>query len=331
MNETERLDSVFLMKLLRLLADGQFHSGEELGSLIGVSRSAVWKHLKKMEELGVKVLSVKGRGYSVVGGLDLLDYVEILACLDSSLLREITVLPHVDSTNSYLMRQKDRALHVCLTEFQSSGRGRRGRRWVSPFAKNIYCSIAWGFDGGVAALEGLSLAIGLAVVRTLQRYGVTGLKLKWPNDVLYANQKLAGILIEMTGDPAGYCEVVIGVGINVSMSNLDADSIDQPWIDLQKICLDQSLQPISRNKLAASLIDELIVVLADYGKQGFSAYFDEWQFYNAHQGKLVELINGNTHHQGVCMGVTETGALRIDMGLGEEIFNGGEISLRQMK
>lgn len=331
MNESRQLETDLLMLILQLLADGQFHSGEELGGLIGVSRSAVWKHLQKMEEIGVKVSSIKGRGYCISGGLDLLDQVKIRAELCTSLALELSVFTQIDSTNSFLMRKEARAMQVCLAEFQSDGRGRRGRRWISPFAKNIYCSIGWGFESGVAALEGLSLAIGLAVVRTLRRHGVSGLELKWPNDVLYGDQKLAGILIEMTGDPAGYCEVVIGLGVNISMINQDVELIDQPWVDLHSILLAQGLSLISRNQLAAMLIDELVSLLANYSQSGFSVYWDEWQSYNAYKGKLVELTNGSVIHQGVCMGVTTKGALIIETASGEEIFHGGEVSLRRMK
>lgn len=329
MVENNILDAGFLRQILDLLADGQFHSGEELGALLGVSRAAVWKHLQKLEALGIKLLSVKGRGYCIDGGLDLLDLKQIQASRASSLSLELALFTQMDSTNSYLMRHENPAMQVCLAESQSAGRGRRGRAWVSPFAQNIYCSIGWGFEGGVAALEGLSLVVGLVIVRVLQHYGISGLELKWPNDVLYQGQKLAGVLIEMMGDPAGYCQVVIGVGINVSMSDELAHTIGQPWIDLRRILEQQSLPYISRNLLVAKLIDELVLVLNGYEQAGFVSYCEEWQSFNAHAGCMVELQNGNLAYSGVCLGVSDVGALILETPRGREVFHGGEISLRR--
>lgn len=330
MAENNILEVGSLRKILDLLADGQFHSGEELGLLLGVSRAAVWKHLQKLEGLGIKLLSVKGRGYCIDGGLDLLDLEKIVARVHSSLPLKFNLFPQIDSTNSYLMRHENPALQVCLAESQSSGRGRRGRVWVSPFAQNIYCSIGWGFEGGVAALEGLSLAVGLVIVRALQRYGITGLELKWPNDVLYQEQKLAGVLIEIAGDPAGYCQVVVGVGINVAMGDDQKNMISQPWTDIRSILAQQTLPYISRNQLVATLIDEMVLVLDGYERAGFSSYCAEWQSLNAHAGQMVELRNGNIVCSGICVGVDEVGALVLETAQGREMFHGGEISLRRV-
>jgi BirA family biotin operon repressor/biotin-[acetyl-CoA-carboxylase] ligase len=152
---------------------------------------------------------------------------------------------------------------------------------------------------------------------------------KWPNDVLYKGQKLAGILIEMRGDPAGYCEVIIGIGINVAMGGGQAEVIDQPWIDLRSILVQQGLPSISRNVLVATLIDELALVLQDYEQTGFIRYRTEWESFNAHSGRQIELHNGNVVHRGVCVGVSEVGALMLETSQGCEEFHGGEISLRQ--
>ncbi len=317
-----------LWDIVKRLADGKFHSGEELGGLLGVSRAAVWKHLQKLENFGVVLSSVKGRGYCIHGGLDLLDQNFIKTNLESPLALDIHVFPQIDSTNSFLMRQDNPAMKACFAEFQSAGRGRRGRSWISPMAQNIYCSIGWGFEGGVAVVDGLSLAIGLATVRTLKKFGLSGLTLKWPNDVLYQNKKLAGILIEMTGDPAGYCQIVIGVGLNVSMQEQHAESIDQPWIALNSILSDENAPLISRNQLAASLLDELVSVLQGYQKTGFSDYQMEWMSVAAYKGQRVELRNGQSLSEGTFLGVTESGALQLATETGIQAYHGGELSLR---
>jgi BirA family biotin operon repressor/biotin-[acetyl-CoA-carboxylase] ligase len=328
--ENNLLDSGSLRQILDLLSDGQFHSGEEIGALLGVSRAAVWKSLQKLELLGVALLSIKGRGYCIEGGLDLLDSKKISSQMKSNLPLDLHVFAQIDSTNSYLMRQKDPVGQVCFAESQTAGRGRRGRVWVSPFAQNLYCSIGWGFEGGVAAIEGLSLAVGVAVARTLAFCGVEGSELKWPNDVLYGDKKLAGILIEVTGDPAGYCQVIIGIGINVAMSVDRAAAIDQPWIDLHAICDEKQIPQVSRNHLASVLINELVRILDDYDRKGFAAYSAEWQALNAHVGQQIELRNGNAICSGECVGVSDDGALLVKTALGEERFHGGEISLRRV-
>lgn len=329
MSDSNIFESGSLQQMIVLLADGQFHSGEELGRLLGVSRAAVWKHLQKLESLGIKLLSIKGRGYCIDGGLDLLDLDKIESQLQTSLPIKWNLFSHIDSTNSYLLRHENPDFNVCVAESQSAGRGRRGRFWVSPFAQNIYCSIGWGFEGGVAALEGLSLVVGLVIVRILQRHGVAGLKLKWPNDVLHQDRKLAGVLIEMTGDPTGYCQVVIGIGINVAMSDESALTIAQPWTDLRTIVEQQNLSDISRNRLVAMLVDELVQVLGGYEQAGFVAYCAEWQSFNAYAGQMVELINGNNICSGLCVGVNSMGALVLETVNGRETFHGGEISLRR--
>lgn len=330
MSEMNLIDSSPIKLLLNLLADGQFHSGEELGELLGVSRAAVWKHLQKMASLGIHINSTKGRGYCIEGGLDLLsaDAIKnITSCVDQFNLH-LDLLSGVDSTNSYLLRHADLTRRVCVAEFQTQGRGRRGRTWVSPYAQNIYLSMGWGFDGGVAVIEGLSLAVGVAIAGALQKQGVDGIELKWPNDVLYRGKKLAGILIEMVGDPSGYCQVVIGVGVNVAMTELAADIIDQPWTDLRQIMAANNLPPIARNHLAAALITELSGLLMNYQQVGFSYYRQTWEGLSAYANKTVELHNGKQILKGIMLGVTSVGALRLQTENGEEVFHGGELSLR---
>ncbi len=177
-----------LNQLLHLLADGKFHSGTELGERLQMSRAAVWKQLKGIEQLGVQVHRVRGKGYRLPHGLDLLD-VEAIVRHDPQLaqLFDVELLMSTESTNRLLMqRQGDGAIHgqAVFAEVQTGGRGRLGRQWQSPFAQQLALSVGWQFAGGVAALEGLSLVVGLAVVDALQSVGVSGAGLKWPNDVL---------------------------------------------------------------------------------------------------------------------------------------------------
>ncbi|MGI9295270.1 MAG: biotin--[acetyl-CoA-carboxylase] ligase, partial [Pseudomonadales bacterium] len=209
--------------LLSLLSAGQYVSGQELANALGVSRTAVWKQLNKLDEYGLEVESVKGRGYRIAGGIDLLDAASITAgmtTLSRNLLSRLDVRETVGSTNAEAMAQIAAGCgsgYVCTAEQQSAGRGRRGRQWVSPYARNLYISAVWEYSQGAAVLEGMSLAVGVVVARALKACGVAPVQLKWPNDVLHEGAKLGGILLEMTGDAAGACQVVVGIGLNVSM------------------------------------------------------------------------------------------------------------------
>ena len=268
------LSFVSKAKLLPLLANGEFRSGQDLADAMGVSRTAVWKQVNRLAaDLGLAIESVRGKGYRIPGGIDLLDADQVKAALDArarALLTRLEILDTVDSTNAEVMRQAEQGYVpglVCTAEQQTAGRGRRGRQWVSPYASNLYLSLLWEFSQGAAALEGLSLAVGVAVARALRACAVPYVQLKWPNDVLYGGAKLGGILLEMTGDAAGSCQVVIGVGLNVAMPAAAAGAIDQAWTDIKTITANQ--HP-GRNRLLAALLNELLPLVADFEQQGFS-------------------------------------------------------------
>lgn len=321
-----------LTPLLHTLADGEFHSGEELARLLGVSRTAVWKQLQKMQlQTGLILESVKGRGYRLAQPLELLDRGRVagdMTAAAAGLLSELEVLEQVDSTNRLaLLRAQGggRRGHVIVAEQQTAGRGRRGRPWVSPFGCNIYCSVLWEFDGGAAALEGLSLAIGVAVAETLVAIGVPGVGLKWPNDLVWEGRKLAGILLEMVGDAAGHCQVVVGVGLNVAMTgDTRAAPIDQPWVDLQTA----RGEVVSRNQLLALLLSSLLPALEQFEREGFAAVRPAWLALDSFFGREVAVHLGDSVVLGVAAGVGETGALLVDTPQGRQQFHGGEVSLR---
>ncbi len=315
----------FMLTLLRLLADGHFHSGQVLGDELGVSRSAVWKQLQQIEsELGLEVHKVRGRGYRLASPLSLHDR---QAIIDSGLPPgwSVTVLERVDSTNAEAARliSTDAALPaLVVAERQTLGRGRRGRKWVSPFGENLYFSLLLRVEGGMRQLEGLSLLVGLAVVEVLREFGVKGAGLKWPNDVLVGRRKLAGVLLELMGDPADVCHVVIGVGININMQT--AIEVDQSWTSLRletgRIC--------DRNEIAARLAHIMEAYLIRHQEQGFSAFRSDWEQNHLWQGCEVWLLSGSEKVQGRVLGIDALGALRLEVDGVEKSFNGGELSLR---
>ncbi|WNW12115.1 bifunctional biotin--[acetyl-CoA-carboxylase] ligase/biotin operon repressor BirA [Pseudomonas sp. DTU_2021_1001937_2_SI_NGA_ILE_001] len=314
-----------MLTLLKLLADGEFHSGEVLGEELGISRSAVWKQLQQMvAELGVEVHKVRGRGYRLANALSLHD-VAVIQAAGTPPGWSVVALESVDSTNAEAARliASDIALPaLVVAERQTAGRGRRGRQWISPFAENLYFSVLLRIEGGMRQLEGLSLLVGLAVVEVLRETGVAAAGLKWPNDILVGRRKLAGILLELMGDPADVCHVVIGVGINVNMQQ--AAEVDQAWTSVRL----ETGRLSDRNVLAGRLAERLQMHLARHQRDGFSAFQDEWERNHLWQGREVSLLSGVERIEGVVLGIDALGALRLEVNGVEKSFSGGELSLR---
>ncbi|MCK1783219.1 bifunctional biotin--[acetyl-CoA-carboxylase] ligase/biotin operon repressor BirA [Pseudomonas sp. TNT11] len=314
-----------MLTLLKLLKDGRFHSGEALGAALGVSRSAVWKQLQHLEaELNLPIHKVRGRGYQLASPLVFLN-AEDIALKAPSLAWPVHISDSIDSTNAEALRLVDAgcaAPFLVLAEQQTAGRGRRGRKWVSPFAQNVYYSLVLRIEGGLRQLEGLSLVVGLAVMQALRESGVQGAALKWPNDVLVGQKKIAGILLELVGDPADICHVVLGIGINVNMQK--ATAVDQQWTSVQ---LETGL-PVDRNLLVAQLGLQLQNYLQRHTASGFAALQEEWEQNHLWQGRAVSLIAGVNRIDGVVLGVDRQGALRLNVDGVEKIYSGGELSLR---
>lgn len=312
--------------LLELLKDGRFHSGQALGQALGVSRSAIWKQLQLLEaELGLVIHKVRGRGYQLATPITLLSSAEIGRSSISSGSWDIRILDSIDSTNAQALRSIEEgsvAPFLVLAERQTVGRGRRGRKWVSPFAENIYYSLVLRMDGGLRQLEGLSLVVGLAVMHTLREYGIPGAGLKWPNDVLVGQKKVAGILLELVGDPADVCHVVLGIGINVNMQS--AEEIDQEWTSVRL----ESGKVIDRNQIVARLNEVLVSYLERHRLNGFSAIQGEWEQGHLWQGRAVSLVAGVNKIDGVVLGIDRQGALRLSVEGEEKTYSGGELSLR---
>lgn len=321
-----------ILAVIGLLSDGEFHSGEELGEVLGVTRAAVWKQVQALESLGVKLESVRGKGYRIEDGVDLLDQKAIHSKLTDSTkekLSHLELVPELASTNQYLLDKLNTSgglssAHICMSEMQTAGRGRRGRTWQSPFAKNIYFSCVWHFENGVAGMEGLSLAVGVAIVRALEKIGLKKASLKWPNDILVEQAKLGGVLIEIAGDVAGDCDAVIGVGLNVSMPEEAMTEVDQPWVSLSQ-CVSRATD---RNGIAAALINCLFEVMKEFERGGFAALKNEWESYCTHLGKGVSLQTPSESFEGRMLGVSESGSLRLEVNGEEKEFLGGEVSLR---
>jgi BirA family biotin operon repressor/biotin-[acetyl-CoA-carboxylase] ligase len=319
--------NVHTFPTLRLLADGEFHSGEALGTQLGISRAAVWNAIQQAQELGIVIHSVHGKGYRLSSAIDFLDSARITKALKSAAKNfNLELLETTASTNSDLMKRaaENAPQGTCIAvELQQAGRGRRGRAWVSSLGSGLTFSLLWRFSQGAVALGGLSLAVGVALVRALDEVGVTQLALKWPNDVLHADKKLAGTLIELQGEMLGPTAAVIGIGLNIKLPDEIKANIDQPVADLA----DTSAPP--RNELLAVLLRHLYDVLTEFEQQGFAMLREEWQKHHAYQGKPVQLTlpNGSAVN-GIVNGIDADGALLVEVGGQVQRFSTAEISLR---
>lgn len=309
--------------LLAILADGEFHSGEQLGEQLGISRAAVSKHVAALKALGLDVYSLTGRGHRLALPLALYDQ----ALLQSALpMAPVHVFPVIDSTNQFLLERVGQLQSgsLCLAECQTAGRGRRGKPWVSPFGCQLIISLYWRLEQGMAAVMGLSLAVGVAVVDALESLGYHGVQLKWPNDIYYEGRKLAGILVEMSGSAGSLCHLVVGVGINLAMPDREAEKIDQAWAELRELSRD----PVDRNQLAVSVGRSLQETMLRFERDGLAPFVERWNQLDSFSGRPVKLLMGEREVFGIARGIDDRGALRLETEQGMALFVGGEVSLR---
>lgn len=318
-----------LRNILAILADGRFHSGAVLATRLGLSRTAIWKQIRALQQqYSIPVQAVQGRGYRLPEPLELLEANAIRDDLPAparALMGDLQVHWSLDSTNQWLMENRESSCgSVVVAEHQRRGRGRRGRDWVSPLAANLYFSLLWCYPGSLANLSGLSLAVAVSVVRALTGLGLDGLTLKWPNDILWQDKKLCGVLLEMQGEAGGPCRVVCGVGLNVNMPSPVASDIAQPWIDVRQICR----QPVSRRQLLVALLTTLLPALDRYGQDGLASFLADWQRWDGVVGKPVRLLLPQHIVQGRAAGIDDQGNLIIENQGRRERYCSGEISLR---
>ena len=317
-------------RLLSCLLDKEYHSGNGLSDRLGVSRTVVWKGIRQLRGYGLEIEARHGKGYRLHDEIDLLDRNEILSELEPS-AREcgISVLLETESTNKCLtdlLGCPELHKRVVLAEYQHGGKGRRGRRWASPFARGLYLSLGWRFDMAPASLNALSLASGVAVARALGRSGLSGVALKWPNDLMLADKKLGGILLEARSETAAACDVVIGIGLNIRLDKATRAGLDQPVIDLSG----QYQQLPSRNRLAAWLLGEQCAMLQRVADGGLAEYVAQWRGLDYLAGRPVELHTPDRILRGQARGVDDNGLLLLDTANGVISFSSGELRVRAM-
>ncbi|MBD2786411.1 bifunctional biotin--[acetyl-CoA-carboxylase] ligase/biotin operon repressor BirA [Xenorhabdus sp. DI] len=310
------------LKLIRVLSDGEIHSGQQLGQELGMSRAGINKHIQTIREWGVEILTLSGKGYRFPAPMNLLDKELIENYLPND---HIEVIPVIDSTNQYILEKlaELNSGDACVAEYQYAGRGRRGRKWISAFGRNLYLSMYWRLEQGPAAAIGLSLVVGIVIAEVLNRQGAERVKVKWPNDLYLDDKKLAGILVELTGKTGDAAHVVIGIGMNISMSSDQQTSINQNWTNLQ-----QSGTVIERNKLVAEIMVELKEALIQFENEGLASFIPRWFKLDNFINRPVKLIIGDQEVYGIARGIDQQGALLLDINGVVTPYIGGEISLR---
>ncbi|WP_416307122.1 bifunctional biotin--[acetyl-CoA-carboxylase] ligase/biotin operon repressor BirA [Neptunicella sp. SCSIO 80796] len=310
-------------EILAILVDGQFHSGQTLGELLGISRVSVSKHIKVLGELGLDIFSIAGKGYKLSQPVTLLSQQKIQQSIQSCAVVE--VLSVVGSTNDVIKSKTFKLQNgfTCLAEAQTAGRGRQGKRWISPFGASLYLSMYWNFPAGYHSVNGLSLVVGLAVANGLERFGVSQAKLKWPNDIYVNDQKLAGILVELEGQVGSDCHAIIGVGLNINIVDSKAQ-IGQAWTDMNKITGNTP----DRNKLSAVIVDELVSAVEEFERKGFESFIQRWCNKDWLMNRPAKLHCGSSIIKGIGKGVDHQGALLLETAQGIQRFYGGEISVR---
>jgi BirA family biotin operon repressor/biotin-[acetyl-CoA-carboxylase] ligase len=319
--------------LLGLLADGRLHSGEWLAKQLNVSRAAVWKGVERLRALSVEVQALPRQGYRLSNAVELLDARRLVAEIDPQRQRQLRTLElnfEVDSTNTRLLcvaPPPAGSADACLSELQHAGRGRRGRRWIAPFGTGIALSVAWTFSDGAGSLPGLSLGVGVAVARALERAGARGIALKWPNDIWFEERKIGGVLTELRAEASGPAHVVIGIGLNVFLPASARREIEAGGARVAAAA-DACAEAPSRNLVAGAILDELLSMLGQFEREGFAAFRDAWLALDALSGRPARVLLADKDICGTARGVDGEGALLLDTGDRVQRFMSGEASLR---
>lgn len=315
--------------LLQMLGDGACHSGNLLGQALGISRSAIWKHMNQLIDLGIPIQRIPQQGYKLPNPMIFLDEPLLTSALQKkglSLPFNIQLFASVDSTNRYLKdKPASPSLDICCAEIQTQGRGRFGRYWHSPFGENIYCSSRWSLGCDLSRLSGLSLITSLAVLKTINDFNPSpDIQIKWPNDILWGNKKLCGSLIEIIAESNSHAQVIIGVGLNVNTDTKNHPLPDKPWCSLYEI----SQQRYNRNDLIAQLIINLERYILRFLNTDLNEFTAEWSQHDYLAGKFVTVAQSLTTISGIARGISSTGLLIIEDEQGEiHYLSSGDTSL----
>lgn len=320
------LSEAELLKLVDVLADGEWHSGEDLAALADITRAALSKRMEKLRDWQLDIETRTGLGYKLAVPLQRLDEAELQAAVPAV---RVQVAAVTDSTNAQLLASSaEHDPQLLFAEFQTAGRGRRGREWVSPFGANLYLSLAWSFAQWPRQLTALPLAVGVACARALREVGLDTVGLKWPNDLHVNGRKLGGILIEHRAEAGGPCRVIIGIGINVAMTGAQAQTVNQPWIGLQEALAAQGHAATTRRAFSLALVRQLTQAVHTFEQSGFDAFAADWSTLDLTRDREITVQGQHGDYKAIARGVDEHGALLVET-LGQlQTIHSGEVSLR---
>ncbi|NNJ90868.1 MAG: bifunctional biotin--[acetyl-CoA-carboxylase] ligase/biotin operon repressor BirA [Gammaproteobacteria bacterium] len=315
--------------IIRILADGNFHSGQAIAAQLQLSRTAVWKKIQSLKaELGLTIHAVTGKGYWLPGGLDLVNKQDLVASISDKDVY-VAVFSSIDSTNQHMLECADiddQRWGVCVAEMQTQGRGRRGRQWLSSYGRNIQMSIGVYLNMPMVDVSGLSLAAGVVLAQFLEDTGVDQGALKWPNDIHINGKKVAGLLLEVKGEAEGPVKAVLGVGLNLDMSETEGSNITQPFTDIKSHL--NGVLP-SRTTMVSDLTERLYLAIQEYQQKGLAGFLELWKRYDLYLGQEVIITSAANQFQGIYRGLDEQGRLLLETRQSIKIFSAGEVSLRK--
>lgn len=313
----------------------RFCSGQDLANSLGVTRATIHNCILRIDAMGIAVQRVRGKGYKLANKLDLLDAQSILAKLSqatSKRLQKLNIEQQTSSTNiSIAENALPKAGHfsVLLAEMQTAGKGRRGRAWVSPYAANIYMSVLCNMQKPLSELSTVSPSLAICIAQALTDIGVQGIGLKWPNDIYCENKKLAGLLIECSGELSGYTKMIIGIGVNVYMSQHNNISIEQRWTDIiSHLDVNRNKDLFSRNELVASLLNHMQPLLDEINHSDSSGLSEQWAQWDIMGNKRVVLHAATESISGIARGIDDYGCLLLETDAGLQQISAGDVSLR---
>ena len=315
-----------LKSTLNLLADGKIHSEEEISELLAIPCIMVPTILNKFFNTSINLEVINDKNYRILGGLELLNDSYIAENLGHAkqLLSKLEVLMFVDSTNDYLLSKTELLNNYAVfAEQQTAGRGQFKRSWYSNFGKNIALSLLWEFSIPLNKLTGLTLVVGIAVIKALEEYGLKGTQLKWPNDILNEGKKLAGILVESRCIDQKIKKMVIGIGLNLYNPSIPLSINHQAITSIFSL---QKQKP-RRNQLAGLILKNLLFTLVDFEAKGLNFFMEDLQRLDSLSGKLISVKNHNNFLEGIGKGINRQGQLCIQINNKTFSFNTGEIKV----
>ena len=318
--------------LARLLASGEPRAQSDLARSLECPPNELASAMAVLEEWGIGFESADPA--RLEQPLELLSTGQVQAELgpDSRLqIESLEVVGAIDSTNSELRRRgiPDTAARVLLAEYQTAGRGRRGRSWTAPYGSGLCLSVAWPFRSrDLEHFNGASLVLGVAVRRALTELGYGGIMLKWPNDLLCDKGKLAGMLVELEADGPW---AVFGVGMNWRVDSDLMAAVDQPWVDLNRLTRGGSDPAVpSRNQLAGRVVHHVVAALGRFSHEGLTPFLEEWRQADALLGREVRVELGEGAVLGTAAGVDEDGTFLVATADGLSRVSGGEVKVRSV-